>query len=436
MEQHASMSGLDGAQDTDNESDADIEAYIDSVWGPTPSTPEGESTSPGAAAVSRWWSRYRSRSRSSTTGSWADIPRFDGSSGSTVKRRRTALDSLTSSEPANLNEPRVRTAEALLSFRGIAQLRANRSMARVGAMEEESPRKHSWNSWGYSPRRRAAARPTLPLNTSETSSANSASSTSSDTSSSVETPLLEKKSPLRVVIVPPGARTPPLARDLKPQVEAASPITPVSDDEEAFQLAQEVVLVSVAEEANSKSTSVKTNRSQTPAGSPESGISDATIAPAELPRDGMQKFLELNPVTSPPLECICGGPDARENPEAGDSPEVELHSSVPVVEVTIEHRTTPPATPAPTSPSRSLNPEAQLELDGFMRQLMDSVAGLIRLAARQDNPRELVLVFAVVGYRLWQWFLDGLARRVGTRLRDRDPEVEAGKKGGDDTLSG
>jgi hypothetical protein len=309
-------------------------------------------------------------------------------------------------------------------------------MARLVAAEE-SPNKRSWNSWGYSPRR--SARPNIRLNTSSAASAKSASSTSLD---SVNTSPVEKKSPPRVVIVSPGARTPSPAQAIKSSVGAASPITPVSEDEEAFQLAQEGVLVQVPEEGSSKSTSIKTNRSPTPSGSPDSATSDAIVVPPEIPRDGLQKFLELNPVTSPPLECICGGPDAQESPEAVDSPDsdlgVEMHTSVPVVEVTIEHRATPPVTPALASPSsRSLNPEAQLELDVFMRQLMDSVVGLIRLAARQENPRELVLVFAVVGYRLWQWFLDGLARRVGTRLRD--PEIDADvrrKKGRDDTPSG
>ncbi|KAA8908372.1 hypothetical protein FN846DRAFT_889531 [Sphaerosporella brunnea] len=419
-EQHLAPSGSSRVANSNSESDEELEAYLDSILAPPPTTPQDGLEPPSKGLGIDLLS---SESLVSNTSSWIDLPRFDGSSGSTVKRKYTSsVSSALGAQPTNIEGPQIRTAEALLSFRGIAKLRANRSKARIVA-GEESPGKRSWNSWGHSPRR--SARPKLRIETASPKSSSPSSSSSSapspETSSGINTPAERNSSPQDVSRV--GVKTPvPI---VKSPGELASP---VSDDDQSFQLAEEVVLVPVLE-VPSKGSSVKTERSPTPSEAPISTLSDESVVLSNGPHNGLQQFLELNPVTSPALECNCAATATEEVGAASESDLVaEMHSSVPVVEVTIEHRDTPPGTPVetPSSSSRALNHEAQVELDTLMRQLIDALMGIGRLAARQENPRELVLVFAVVGYRLWLWFLDGLASRVGARLQD--PQIEPGKQ--------
>jgi hypothetical protein len=99
-------------------------------------------------------------------------------------------------------------------------------------------------------------------------------------------------------------------------------------------------------------------------------------------------------------------------------PGIEPHNPAPVIEVTIEDRDDPPI--PEKSESRTLTPEVQVQLDLLLLQAIDAVKGLVLLAARQENLRDLLLVFIVAGLRFWQWFLSAMAGQVRNRLIDTD----------------
>ncbi|KAF8534165.1 hypothetical protein BDD12DRAFT_861768 [Trichophaea hybrida] len=99
-------------------------------------------------------------------------------------------------------------------------------------------------------------------------------------------------------------------------------------------------------------------------------------------------------------------------------PGIEPHNPAPVIEVTIEDRDDPPI--PEKSESQILTPEVQVQLDLLLLQAIDAVKGLVLLAARQENLRDLLLVFIVAGLRFWQWFLSAMAGQVRNRLIDTD----------------
>jgi len=104
--------------------------------------------------------------------------------------------------------------------------------------------------------------------------------------------------------------------------------------------------------------------------------------------------------------------------------EIELHNPAPVVEVTIEDRDDPQ--PPENPQSRTLTPHVQMQMDLLVLQLVDAIRGLLLLAARQKNPRDLLLVLMVAGLRFWQWFLNAMAGRVRNRLIETDSRTGEG----------
>ncbi|KAF8243193.1 hypothetical protein K440DRAFT_664250 [Wilcoxina mikolae CBS 423.85] len=107
-------------------------------------------------------------------------------------------------------------------------------------------------------------------------------------------------------------------------------------------------------------------------------------------------------------------------------PQIELHNPAPVVEVTIEDRDDPPI--PENSGSRTLTPEVQVQLDLLLLQVVNAVKGLVLLAARQENARDLLLMFVVAGLRFWQWFLIAMAGQVRNKLIDADGKAKEDEK--------